>query len=122
MGGEEHLRWCYTPGNIQEYREHASSVQTPMHPGTWQVRRKIMKCQVVFDKHGSIVSVRHLDLPVPEVYDYLAPRFGPIAGEGQTVAELKVPDLFEGLTLTDLVARLNVDVQAKQPSLVARQL
>jgi hypothetical protein len=80
-----------------------------------------MKRHVVFDKHGNIVSAGYLDRPAPEAYDYLTPRFGPVAGDGQTVAELEVPEEYAKLPLTDLVERLQVDVRAERPTLIAKK-
>ena len=81
----------------------------------------MMTCHVVFDRDGNIVSAGYLDRPAPEAYDYLTPRFGPVTGEGQTAAELDIPDEYEGLALRDVVERLQVDIKAKRPVLVPKK-
>jgi len=80
-----------------------------------------MKCHVVYDKNGKIVSLGYEDLPPsPEAYDPQTPRFGPKAEADQTVAELEVPEEYARLSLTDITEQLQVDVQAKRPRLMAK--
>ena len=76
-----------------------------------------MKYHVVFDRDGNIVSAGYQDRPEPEVYDYLTPRFGPVAEDGQTIAELEIPDEYAKLSLTDFVEQVQVDVKAKHLAL-----
>ena len=72
-----------------------------------------MKCHAVLDEKGQIVAAGYVELPEPEAYDYLSPRCGPMAEDGQTVVELEVPEEYAKLPLTDFIERLQVDAQAK---------
>jgi hypothetical protein len=72
-----------------------------------------MKVHVLYDKSGNIISAGYLDRPTPETYDHMAPRFGPEAREGQQVAELELPDDYIKLGPSDLIQRLQGDLQAK---------
>jgi len=71
-----------------------------------------MRLHVVYDAKGNIIALGHVSAE-PEAFD--APRSGPQAGEGQSVAEIDVLDEHAGLTLVELHDRLRVDVKASRP-------
>lgn len=80
-----------------------------------------MKYHVVYDAQGNIVAASYSDLPTPQVYDQLAPRFAPVAGRDQHVAEIEVsPEEHAKFGLTDLAERLRVDVKAPRPMLTPK--
>jgi len=74
-----------------------------------------MKCHVVLDERGEIVSAGYIDQPEFEAHELLTPRAGPVPEPGQTVVELDVPAEHARLPLPDFLERLRVDVQAKLP-------
>ncbi len=72
-----------------------------------------MKCNVVCDRNGKIVSVGYIDRPDLEE-DGVALRFGPAPETGQTVVELYAPDECATMPLEDLIERLQADLNARQ--------
>ena len=72
-----------------------------------------MRCHVVLDEKGQIVTAGYVQAPEPEAEDYPSPRAGPAVEEGQTVVELDVPGELVSLPVADLFARLQVDAVAK---------
>lgn len=72
-----------------------------------------MKCSVVFDKDGKIVSMGYSEPLELEAEDGLIARGGPVVEAGQTVVELYMPDEYARMPLADLFERVQVDAQAK---------
>ncbi len=79
------------------------------------------KMHVIFDTQGNIISAGHKESTVSMPKGAPAPDFGAVAGPGQTVAELDVPAPYEKLELHELIEKLQVDVKAKQPALLAKR-
>ena len=77
-----------------------------------------MRLHVVYDAKGSIAALGHIN-PDADAFD--APRSGPRAGDGQSVAEVELPDEYKGLTLAEVHDRFRVDVKAHHPRLVTSE-
>ncbi len=80
-----------------------------------------MKCKVAFDQFGNIISAGYVEGPVMEALGLPNPMFGPVAGIGQTIAELDVPEEYAKLPLTELIEKYHIVVQAEQPMLIAKK-
>ena len=73
-----------------------------------------MKCHIVLDKKGKIVSVSYMGLPKLEAKEGELPKFAPVPEPDQTVVELDVSDQYVELPPADLIERLQDDIQTKQ--------
>lgn len=76
-----------------------------------------MKCHVVLDKEGRIVSVGYLDLPELEELDFKTPRFGPELEPDQTIVELDVENVYARLKPGEILERLHTDIRTKRPDI-----
>jgi hypothetical protein len=72
-----------------------------------------MKCYVVYDKQGNIISASYLDQPLTEEDDYETLRSEVVPEEDQTLVELEVPNEYTELSPTDFFDRLRIDLQTK---------
>ena len=72
-----------------------------------------MKCHIVLDKKGKIVSVSYMGQPKLEDKEGKLPTFAPVPEPDQTVVELDVSDQYMELPPADLIERLQVDIQNK---------
>ena len=72
-----------------------------------------MKCHIVLDKKGKIVSVSYMGQPKLEDKEGILPTFAPVPEPDQTVVELDVSDQYMELPPADLIERLQVDIQNK---------
>jgi len=80
-----------------------------------------MKYHLVYDEQGNIISVGHLDMPVPQALDAMAPNFGPMAMAGQSVAEIEVPEEYAKLDMAEMISLLRVSVPtSQQPTLMLK--
>ncbi len=68
-----------------------------------------MRCMVVLDKNGKIVSTGCLDRPELMSTDYLTPRFGPVPAADQTVMELSIPDEYAGMHAEQFVQQIEFE-------------
>ena len=73
-----------------------------------------MRVHVVYDGQGNIVSIT--ESPIAGAGQNSSQ---PLAGEGQTVAELDVPAEQSHLSLHGIAQRLRIDIQAARPTFVA---
>jgi hypothetical protein len=73
-----------------------------------------MKVHVVYDQNGAIVA---LGVPLPPNYDRSHPRSGAVAGEGQQVATLEVPEELAEAPVSELGRRLVVDTSRRPHTL-----
>jgi hypothetical protein len=76
---------------------------------------------VVYDKQGNIVSAGRAERRGLETYDYLAPQYGPGVMDGQSVAEVQVPDDYAETSLLDIQERMRVQAKGGAALLVARE-
>ena len=74
-----------------------------------------MKCSVVFDKEGKILSMGYSERPELEADDGLIARGGPVVEADQTIVELYVPDKYAKMPLREFIERVQADVKAKRP-------
>lgn len=78
-----------------------------------------MKCYVVLDKKGQLITAGFAAAPEPEALlraeNEFQPelRAGPEAEDGQTMIKFDVPDEHARMPVADLVARLQVEAQAR---------
>lgn len=74
-----------------------------------------MKCHVIYDNSGKILSVGLIDWPELErAEERLTRRMGPVVEAGQTVVELHVPDEYARMPAADLTERLQADLVDRQ--------
>jgi hypothetical protein len=73
-----------------------------------------MKCQVILDKKGKIVTFGYMDQPELEENEE-APtlRSGPVAEKNQTLVELDMPEEYIRMPTADFIQRLQIDIRAK---------
>jgi hypothetical protein len=75
-----------------------------------------MDVQVVYDNEGQVIAVA---VPLPPAYDFMTPRSGAVASDGQQVAVLALPAEAAELSLSEISDRLRVN-QEGAPRLEAR--
>ncbi len=72
-----------------------------------------MKCQVIVDEKGKIVSVGYGDPPELETEEALTLKSGPVVGENQRLVELDMPEKYMRMPAADLIQRLQIDIKDK---------
>ncbi|MCZ2808103.1 MAG: hypothetical protein O2V44_01965 [Candidatus Bathyarchaeota archaeon] len=70
-----------------------------------------MKCQVIVDTKGEIISVGYADPEENEEEPTL--RSGPEVEENQKLVEFDVPAEYAKLPTVDFIRRLQIDIQAR---------
>jgi hypothetical protein len=73
-----------------------------------------MKCRVIVDEKGKIVSVGYGDPPEPETEEALTLKSGPVVLENQRLVELDIPEKYMVMPTADLIQRLQIDIKAKR--------
>ncbi|HWS90914.1 MAG TPA: hypothetical protein VN282_28345 [Pyrinomonadaceae bacterium] len=79
------------------------------------------KITVLYDEQGNIISAAHAEPAPAKQKGAPVPEFGVKPGKGQKATELDVPAGYEKHELHELLDKLHVDVNAKQPSLRAKK-
>ena len=96
-------------GDDEKYRQYTGKIPPP--GGSSLERENAMKCKVILDKEGKIISIGYDDPEETEETPTL--KSGPVIEENQTVVELYAPETLKTMPTMDFIKQLQNDIRAR---------